>query len=195
MYYHGVINGLVDKKILSILNKKEVASATRMGLNKTNGFNEGDYISLCKNLGWHVYQKYPDNNAFNKYIFNNFCFIIDEDIEAKEAVFIPNAKNMKAMDLYFLKRNNPDKRFSDLVDEYQAYGYIPISKVVGVGIPYNKEVVDGFIILSKFCALTPSEFQELIRQVEKQANELGIKIVDSSDYEALTQFENNKQYH
>lgn len=193
MYYHGVINGLVDKKLLSIFERGEISSSKRMGINKNNGFNEGEFISLCKNLGEEVYNKYPNNNAFNKYIVDNFCFIIDEDISASEVEFIPEAKDMSALDLFNLKRNNKDKRFSDLVDEYQAYDYIPLSHVVALGIPYDKEVVNGYVKLSSFCMLTVDEFRELIKKVEDKANKLGIKIINSSDYDVITKFE-SKQY-
>lgn len=191
MYYHGVINGLVDEKLLSILRKREISSASRLGLNKTNGFNEGNYISICKYLGEDVYRKYP-NNAFNKYIVDNFCFVINDDIETQEVVFIPNAKDMSALDLFNLKRNNSDKRFSDLVDEYQALDYISLSHVVALGIPYDKEIKDGYIKLSSFCMLTESEFKELISQVEQLAKVLGIKIINSSDYDIITKFEHSK---
>lgn len=192
MYYHGVINGLVDKKLLGILSKKEISSASRMGINKQNGFNEGNFISICKNLGEEVYSKYPNNNAFKKYIVDNFCFVIGEDIKTEEVVFIPNAKNMSAIDLFNLRRNNPDKRFSDLVDEYQAIDHIPLSDVVAIGIPYDREVVDGYIKLSPFCILTIEEFNSLVKQVESIAQNLNIKVVNSSTYESLNELERSK---
>ncbi len=191
MYYHGVVNGLVDKKVLDILDKREICSAARLGLTKRIGFNENDYISICSNMGEEVYST-GVNSAFNKYIKNRFCFVIDDSIEVFKPVYIPDASSMGAIELFNLKRNNPDKRFSDIIDEYQAKDFIPFDKVVAIGIPYNLEVQNGEIRLSNFCTLTVDEFLSLIKKVEDCADRLGIKVVDSSSPEFDLMFEDKK---
>ena len=67
MYYHGVINGLVKEKILSILKDREINSARSRNINNKIGFNGIDYISICCYFGQDIYNKYH-NNAFNKYV-------------------------------------------------------------------------------------------------------------------------------
>lgn len=192
MYYHGVVNGLVNDKVVSILEKQEISSANRMETNKRIGFNENDYISICRNLGEDTYRQYP-NNAFNKYILNHFCFIIEDSISAIPIEFIPDASEMSAFDLYNLKRSNPDNRFSDIVDEYQAKDYIPMNKIVAVGIPYNLPEKDGFIKLSNFCFLTREEFDNLISQVERMASDLGLRVVDSTSKDFSEMFNNKSK--
>lgn len=192
MYYHGVVNGLVDKKVLDILKKREISSAARMGVNKRIGFNGNDYVSICSNMGEEVYST-GVNNAFNKYIVNNFCFVIDDDIEVQKPEYIPDASKMGALELFNLRRNNPDKRFSDIIDEFQVRDCIPFDKVVAIGIPYNLKVQDGVIKLSNFCLLTVSEFLDLVGKVEKEGSELGIPVVDSSSKEFITMFEEEKK--
>lgn len=188
MYYHGIVNGLVDKKIISILNDKEIKSASRSGYTKKIGFNENDFISISTYLGEEVYEKYP-NNAFHKYILNNFCFVIDESIPAIQPVFLENAKTMNPFELFALKRENPDKRFSDIIDERQVKDYISFDKIVAIGIPYNLQPIDGFIKLSDFCYLTVDEFLKLIKTVEEYASSLNIPIVDSTNKDLGFMFE------
>ena len=191
MYYHGIVNGLVTDKVLKILENREISSMSRLGIRKRIGFNENDYISICANLGEDVYSKYS-NNAFDKYIMNHFCFIIDEDIPAIKTEYI-DSNGISAFDLYRLKSNNPDKRFSDIIDEYQVLGCIPIDKIVAIGIPYDLEVTDGFIKLSNFCFLNREEFCDFIKQVEEIANDLGLRIVNSSSSEFRSMFKNSKK--
>lgn len=191
MYYHGVVNGLVDKKILSILDKREISSTRRMGISKKIGFNEDDFISICSNMGDEVYST-GVNNAFNKYIVNHFCFVIDDSIKAEKPEYIPDASKMNALDLFNLKRNNPDKRFSDIIDEYQVRDCISFDDIVAIGIPYGLKPKDESIVLSNFCFLTVDEFMELVKRVEEVAIELGIPVVDSSSLDFKTMFENRK---
>lgn len=127
MYYHGVINGLVDEKILAIFNDREISSASKRNSTNSIGFNENDYISLCKYLGEEVYKEHT-NNAFHRYILNNFCFIISDDIEAETPVFIENASTMNRFELMNMRIKNPNKRFSDIIDERQARYFIPFEK-------------------------------------------------------------------
>lgn len=191
MYYHGIVNGLVDKKILNILRDKEIRSASRMGYSKKIGFNENDFISISAYLGEEVYEKHP-NNAFHRYILNKFCFVLDDSLPVEQPVFLENAKTMNPIEFFNLKRTNPDKRFSDIIDEVQAKDFIPFDKVVAIGIPYNLQPVDGFIKLSDFCYLTNDEFLALINTVEEYASSLGITVVDSTNPDLGLMFENKK---
>lgn len=186
-YFHGVANGLVDKKVIYILNKREISSARRLGIPKRIGFNEEDFVSVCSNMGQEFYDT-GINNAFNKYIVNHFCFIIDGSIEVCKPEFIPEASKMSTLDLFNLKRNNPDKRFSDIIDEYQVRECIPFDNVIAIGIPYSLGSKHGQIKLSDFCYLTETEFLELIEKVERIASDLGIPIVDSASLEFVTMF-------
>ncbi len=180
MYFHGVINGLVTKKVLEIIRDREIKSATKRNDVNNTGFNENDYISVCEYLGEDVYDNYP-NNAFHKYVLNNFCFVISSDIEVEMPVFIPDASTMNRFDLIKLRRENPDKRFSDIIDERQVKDSIPFDKIKAIGIPYGLEEVDGLIKLSSFTFLTKEEFQEFIETLERYAATLGIKVFNSSD--------------
>lgn len=191
MYYHGVINGLVNKKVLDILEKGEISSAARLGLTNRIGFNEDDYVSICVNLGKDEYDKYK-NNAFEKYIVNHFCFIINDSIEVEKPVFLENASDMNRGELVRLKLDNPDKRYSDLIDERQVKSFISLENVVAIGIPYNLQVVDGYVKLSNFCFLTVDEFLSLVSKVEGYAERQGIKIVDSTSPDFNLMFEDRK---
>ena len=180
MYFHGVINGLVTKKFLEIIRDREIKSAAKRNDVNNTGFNENDYISVCEYLGEDVYEKYP-NNAFHKYVLNNFCFVISSDIEVEMPIFIPDASTMNRFDLIKLRRENPLKRFSDIIDERQVKDSIPFDKIKAIGIPYGLEEVDGFIKLSSFTFLTEEEFQKFVSTIENYAATLGIKVFNSSD--------------
>ena len=67
MFFHGVINGLVDQKILQILKDGKIKSAAKRNNINNRGFNEMDYISVCEYLGEDIYKDNP-NNAFHKYL-------------------------------------------------------------------------------------------------------------------------------
>lgn len=191
MYYHGVANGLVDKKVLDIFKKGEISSAARVGHTNKIGFNEDDYISVCVNLGEDEATR-NFNNAFKKYVINHFCFVINDNITVQKTVFLENADKMSKLELVRLKLDNPDKRFSDFIDEYQVRDFISLENVVAIGIPYGLEPVDGFVRLSNFCQLTVEEFLDLIGKVEGYAERLDIKVVDSSSPEFGLMFEDNK---
>lgn len=192
MYYHGVINGLVDKKILSILQDREIRSASKRNSVNSVGFNENDFISLCEYMGEEVYKNYP-NNAFSKYIVGNFCFVIADDIDVQKPEFIENASTMDRFALMKLRIEHPEKRFSDIIDERQAHESVPFDKIVAIGIPYKKmPTVSNLIKLSAFTYFTPSEYVEFIGEVERQAASLGIPVVDSSSPEFALTFEENK---
>ncbi len=182
---------MVDKKVLDILEKREISSATRMGVRKSIGFNENDYVSICSNMGEEVYST-GVNNAFNKYIKNNFCFIIDEAIEARKTIYLPDVSKLGTLELFNLRRENPGKRFSDIIDEYHVRDCISLDKVIAIGIPYNLKPIDGYIKLSNFCFMTIDEFLAFIKKVEEYAENLGLKIVDSSVPEFELMFEDKK---
>ncbi len=193
MYYHGVVNGLVDEKLLDILKDREISSASKRMLVNRIGFNEGDYISLCKYMGEEVYKSHP-NNAFNKYIIDNFCFIISDDIEVEKPVYIEDASTMNRFDLMKLRTDNPDKRFSDLIDEYQARYFIPFEKVIAIGIPYHRTpTISNLIKLSNFTYFTPDEYSEFISKIESIAEDYGIPVVDSSNPEFMLEFEERRR--
>lgn len=191
-YYHGVVNGLVNDKVVKIFESGEIASAARLGGSKRIGFNENDFISVCVNLGDEVYDKHS-NNAFRKYILNHFCFVIDENVVAEKTEYIPDAEKMSAFLLHNLKMSNPDKRFSDIIDEYQIRDYVPLEKVVAFGIPYNLEEKDGFIKLSNFCYLTREEFDSFVRMVEGMARDINLKVLDSSSDDFGEYFNNRSK--
>lgn len=98
---------------------------------------------------------------------------------------------MSAFDLHNLKTSNPDKRFSDIIDEYQIKDYVPLEKVDAFGIPYNLEETDGFIKLSNFCYLTREEFDSFIKMVEGMAKDFNLKVLDSCS-DDFGEYFNNK---
>ncbi len=85
IYYHGVVNGLVPKKFLQILKDQEIKSAAQQNYQNNKGFNESNYISVCEYLGEDIYQNYP-NNAFQRYIFNHFCFVISSEVSVETPI-------------------------------------------------------------------------------------------------------------
>ena len=190
MFFHGVINGLVDQKILQILKDGKIKSAAKRNNINNRGFNEMDYISVCEYLGEDIYKDNP-NNAFHKYILDNFCFIIS-DIDVEMPIFIKDGATMNRFELIKLKNNNPDKRYSDIIDERQVKDEISLSKVIAIGIPYHPTMVDGYIKLSSFTFMTPKEYQEFVHKIESYAQGLGITIVDSSNPHFVETISNKK---
>lgn len=180
MYYHGVINGLVDQKIVGMLTEGEIKSASKRNDGYNNGFNDMDYISVCEYLGEDVYESHP-NNAFHTYVANHFCFIMSDDIEAQEPSLLSREETSDRFGLMRRRLQHPEERFSDLIDERQIRDTVPVDKVIAIGIPYNLEAKDGFVKLSSFSYLTMEEFANLVHFVEELASSLGIDVVDSSD--------------
>jgi len=152
--------------------------------------DEKEEILLLKQVGFNNYKNLKiilkKLIIFNIIIFTFSILIFDIIVLIINKAFTFN------IELFNLKRDNPDKRFSDIIDEYQAKDFIPFDKVVAIGIPYNLEVQNGEIRLSNFCTLTVDEFLSLIKKVEDCADRLGIKVVDSSSPEFDLMFEDKK---
>lgn len=174
-FYHGIRTDV--KRLLQILTTGGIKCKRLLGLSGF-GYNEEDYVSLCKKYPSREYIEYGERtNAFYTYIFNSFCLIISNDIPAFK---------MGLDDVGF---NSVDRgilgvRVSDMFDEWQVYEKVPLSSIVGIGIPLK----DLKHIMRR---QTKEEF-ETLRKVLLIANDLGLDIVDSSKENFVEKYEQEK---
>lgn len=132
-YYHGtsldhLISILESREIKCrrLLNEESLKYKNRKYTNP--GYNGLDYVSICK----------PNNDssdsytAFNIFIVNHFCLIINEEVKAVKTVTCDSFMVQALSDRY----NN--FRYSDLIDEWQVKTRITLDNVVGIAIPFQR---------------------------------------------------------
>jgi len=131
-YYHGtdldnLISILESKEIkCRRLLKNDLVYKTRKY--KGPDYNGLDYVSICKPS----INSFESYSAFNIFVINNFCLIIDENINA--------IKTRYCESFMMINRNNRKNglRYSDLKDEWQVKTRITLDNIVGIAIPFNK---------------------------------------------------------
>lgn len=187
LFCHGIKNGLVKEKIEKILADQTIKSAKEQKLYKAYGLNDLEYISTCVVCSKESYENYPENNAFNLYISHHFCFIF-KDLDTVETTFIKDLKQWNIYKRIEYQQNNPNIRITDLFDERQVYGNIPLENAIAIGIPYPEAELN-FICLSKFSILTKSEFNRLVKKVEAFAKIYNLKILNSNSPDFLFQLQ------
>ncbi len=180
-YYHGVKRGLVLDKTLEIFQKGGIKCMP--GARKI-GFNGLDYISICKKEAEEEYNKHS-NNAFYNYVQNSICFIISDEIDAIKPEIIENADKWNRFELVGYMNSKPGVRFSDMFDEWQVYRIVPLSSIVGLGIPLKE--------LGTILKLTSGNGKKRIEELIACALELGMDIVDSSDSNFVEKYESMKE--
>lgn len=190
-YYHGIRNGLVLDKILNIFKDKGITSK-RLQHNLCNsGFNGLDYISICKKEEESLYHKFP-NNAFYNYVQDHFCFILTDDLDVIKPEIIPDAKSWNRFELINYFNSKPGMQFSDMFDEWQVKDYIPLSKIIGIGIPVAN-LKSIFLTGTMYSSETSRESLDILKKIIFLANELKLDIIDSSELDFVTKYENQKE--
>ena len=183
-YYHGIrggidINSYTINRMFRILESGGLKSNKLLHNSKFGGYNGIDYISVCSKQDINMYSNYKTNAFFN-YIYNNYCFIISDKVDAIKTNYIDS----EAYDYHYileLMEHNPNIRYSDMFDEYQVKDEIPSNYIIGVGFPFNINNVH----LSGNVYKTFSKLHNLL-------DNLGLDIVDTSSIFFIKENENNK---
>ena len=180
-YYHGVKRGLVLDKALEIFQKGGIKCMP--GVRKI-GFNGLDHVSVCMKEPVEEYGNHS-NNAFYNYVQNSICFIILDTIETIKPEIIENADKWNRFELVGYMNSKPGFRFSDMIDEWQVYKEIPLSAIIGIGIPLEE--------LDTILTKTSGNGAEKIKKLITCALESGLDIVDSSDPNFVEKYESEKE--
>lgn len=184
-FYHGIQGQYFGMKgALTILQTGGIKCKRLLDPNRfiVLGYNGNDYVSVCKKE--EEYKYYERNiNAFYSFVQNSFCFVISNDIEAvkTELPSVPLTEETKKF-----------TRFSDMFDEWQVKDQIPLSSIIGIGIPISE-------IKVLFKIRPELEKLEEIKQILILAEQLELDIVDSSEFGFVEKYEerkdiNGKQY-
>ena len=173
-FYHGtdldnLISILMTKEIKcrKMLCDEKIKTSIRFDYSNP-GYNGREYISVCMPNS----DSLAINSAYKLFIKNGFCAIIDGNIEAIKTLDsgsqIIKKKYKDEYEQFKINNEDSEYRFSDLKDEWQVKYSIPIDKIVGIAIPFNKINCNIF---------NPRKIKLLIN-LARQNNLL---IVDSSD--------------
>ena len=149
-----------------------------------HGFNGLDYISVCKKYAEEDYQNTDMNNAFYSCVQGNFCFIVSERVDAIKTHSSGQIKWYDYSDSLLTDKRN---RISDMFDEWQVYKEIPLSAIIGIGIPVQ--------CLAPTLKDFPSDCNTIksFRKLLELANELGLDIVDTNQRGFVEEYERKKQ--
>ena len=127
-----------------VLDSKKICTPRELGLKLEGGvalFNGRDHISVCKKFSakeYYIRGLYNMPKAFPWYIIEGFGLILSDDIEAEKTEFYVKKNNK--YDIGAIRKfvsEHPEKRWSDMFDEYQVEGSIGIDKFKAVFLPIN----------------------------------------------------------
>lgn len=140
-YYHGMGEAYYCtysiEKLLGILTTGGIKCKRLLGFPDTyKGSCSGmDYVSVCKKFSDYDYKRdVKYEHAFPMYVQNCFCLIISDQIETIKPLLIPLCSSSER----HLARVNAicsNVRYTDMFDEWQVYEQIPLSSVIGIGLP------------------------------------------------------------
>lgn len=173
-YYHGVDSFRIFMKILT---DGEIKSARLLGktLEKDYcnlGFNGLDFICLCNKVNEHAL----GYDSFEYFIVDSYCFIISDDIDVLKPVVFNWDNEIDYLEAK-LKALNEGMQLSPFIDEYRTKYRITMDKIIGIGIPFDKNDID---------------FKEEVKQIIAIAQALDLDIVDSSDEFFIEKYESKK---
>ncbi len=178
-FYHGVSS---ISSTLKILQSGSIQCRRLLG-EKANGYNGLDYVSVCKKYADEDYQNTDLDNGFYNSVQNYCCFILSEEIPAMKTLPTKHIGDYPMDTILFDKQ----KRVSDMFDEWQVYQEIPLSMIVGVGIPSN--YVDAISKKRSFTGKFIMELKEIVAVVTA----LGLDIVDTNGIDFVEEYEKKKQ--
>ncbi len=177
-FYHGVSS---IASTLKILQSGSIQCRRLLG-KKANGYNGFDYVSVCKKYAEEDYQNTDLDNAFYKYVQNYCCFILSEEIPAMKTFPTKHIGDYPMDTILFDKQ----KRVSDMFDEWQVYREIPLSFVVGIGIP-----CDYFLTIIRLTSPSNETIREM-KEIIQIACSLGLDIVDTNVQGFAEEYEKQK---
>lgn len=168
--------------VLEILTTGGIKCKRLLGKKKF-GYNGLDYVSVCKKYMEEEYHNAYGSTGFYKYVQDCFCFIISDDIDAVKTETIPKAY-WYFQDIVEKMKKHPEYRYSDMFDEWQVKEMIPLSSIIGIGVPIQwlKEVDWSF----------HRDSLEVLRNIFSIAESLGLDIVDSTDKNFVENYELEK---
>ncbi len=178
-YYHG-FKTITDG--ISILASGGIQSRRMRGLSSSNGFERLDYVCVCTKRDKIAYDD-DVNSAFGWFIENQFCFIISPDIPAFDPEYLPEDIFFGAKMAQFLEEH-PEGQYTNLFDEMQVKDYIPVSKIVGLGVPVS--------ILNENPYFSTKELLSFKRLLSL-ADALGLDVIDSSEEDFIENYEYEKE--
>ncbi len=185
-FYHGLgVPYFYDGTITTVLEvfKTGGLKCKRLLGKRNSGYNGLDYISICKKYTEEEYDCYG-STGFYKFVQDSFCFIISDDIEAIKTETIPKSY-WYFPDIVEKMKYHPENRYSDMFDEWQVKGEIPLSYIVGIGVPIRwLESIDWRI--------HKNALQEL-KSIVDIAQSLGLDIVDSTKKGFIEEYELEKR--
>ncbi len=167
---------------LQILKQGKIKTKKDLRFTYDYGFNGLEHVSVCKKEEDELYQQYP-NNAYQTYIYNHFCFLLREDLPAEKPIFMGSI-NLEQFEA--LKRKGNQNRYTDMIDEWQVYGSIPLSYVVAIGIPIAQLEKEAMYFLPTISFLR-------LKNLFRMARKLGLDIIDSSEEGFLEKYEQEKE--
>lgn len=175
-FYHGLERRRSSlDKLFSILTTGGIKCKRLLNYGAYYGYNDRDYVSVCKKYPVAEYRDFR-TNAFYEFVFNSFCLIISDDVNAIKMSLDDIQKNSLDQQM--------DLRVSDMFDEWQVYEKIPLSSIIGIGLPLKN--------IKKFMRNLQKEDFELLRKIIMIATKLGLDIVDSSDSKFVEKYERKK---
>lgn len=141
LFYHGMQPRKATlckiHKMLEIIDSGGLKSNRLLGNNLAHGYNGLDYISVCSREKFYKYWN-KEESAFNIFIKNNFCFIFSGEVSAVKTLYLDYDRFAHYDDLVEYMDIFSGQRFSDLFDEWQVRDEIPLSYIVGLGIPIKR---------------------------------------------------------
>lgn len=183
-YYHGLSGAfLVISTMLKILQTGGLKSRRLLGEGE-NGYNGLDYVSVCKKYSQQDYKDTEMDNAFYTFVQNSFCFIISDRVEA---IKTKPAGSIKWDNYSDVLLSDKRERISDMFDEWQVYHEIPLSMIVGIGIPV--------LFITSILSTLPSDCESIrkFRQIMEIAEILGLDIIDTNQSGFVEEYEREKQ--
>jgi len=183
-FYHGISGLSAPDIMIAILKSSGIKSRRKQNISYMSGYNGLDYISLCRKEEKQEYETHR-MNAFKSYILNNFCFIIRDDISAIKCEYRTDILEWDYIKLLEFMDAYPERRITDMFDEWQVKDEIPLSNIIGIGLPLKliRDLqLDGY-----------KEIKTLICEIVFIAEALGLDIVDSSRCDFVEQYEYSKE--
>lgn len=173
--------------MLEILKTGGIKCKRLLGRSKKYGYNGLDYVSICRKGSKEEYEKAYGSTGFYRYVQDCFCFIISDEIEAIKTRTLPKSYWYFPNIVEDMERH-PERRYSDMFDEWQVYEEIPLSSIIGIGIP-NSSLRDVDWNLNR------KALQDL-RELFLLSSSLGLEIVDSTnpDFVEKLEEESTKKY-
>ncbi len=174
-FYHGVTTFPPCEEMLDEIKAQAILSSKKMGYSHPAGMYGPNYISVCRKGPVESYQRCQEERvptAFTRNIQNHFCFIVRGDLEVLPTFPAPVGLE-----------EDWDDISPRLFDEFLVKDGIPLSKVIGIGIP-KKALEQGFY---------RNRFHDSLEELYQVATALEWDIVDTTSFTFIEEYEKEKE--